>query len=84
MPHPFGGAGRERFSSLDNYSGNYRPVPSQPQPAEEYVQLATRLPQSLFRRVKVWCVQHETTMQDFITDALREKRGPTSSPKRKR
>jgi hypothetical protein len=39
---------------------------------EPIMQLATRVPSSLFRRVKVWCVENETAMQDFVADALRE------------
>ena len=36
------------------------------------MQLATRVPSSLFRRVKVFCVENETAMQSFVADALRE------------
>jgi hypothetical protein len=50
-------------------------MPPRPKPAEDYVQLATRLPDSLLRRLKVWCVQNEVTMQEFVAAALREKLG---------
>jgi hypothetical protein len=49
---------------------------------EQWVQLATRLPESLLRRVKLWCVQHEATMQEFIADALREKLRRPGKPKK--
>ena len=39
---------------------------------EQLMQLATRVPSSLFRRVKVFCVENETAMQSFVADALRE------------
>ena len=39
---------------------------------EPIMQLATRVPSSLFRRVKVFCVENETAMQSFVADALRE------------
>ena len=40
---------------------------------EPIMQLATRVPSSLFRRVKVFCVENETAMQSFVADALRER-----------
>jgi hypothetical protein len=48
-------------------------MPRAPKPEGGYVQLATRLPQSLLRRLKIWCVQNEVSMQDFVAAALREK-----------
>ena len=39
---------------------------------EPIMQLATRVPSSLFRRVKVFCVENETAMQSFVAEALRE------------
>jgi len=33
-------------------------------------QLATRIPKELHRVVKVWCVTHDTSVADFVTDAL--------------
>jgi hypothetical protein len=32
--------------------------------------------------VKVWCVQNEVTMQDFATEALREKLSGAGKPKK--
>ena len=49
---------------------------------EAVVQLATRLPASLLQRVKVWCIKNEVTMQDFVAEALREKLGRASKPKK--
>jgi len=45
------------------------------QPAADVpqVQLATRIPASVLRDVKVWCVEHEVTVMEFITTAVREK-----------
>ena len=40
---------------------------------EPHVQLATRVPAGLVHRVKVWCVEHEVTVMEFITTAVREK-----------
>ena len=40
---------------------------------EPIMQLATRVPSSLFRRVKVFCVENETAMQSFVAEALRER-----------
>jgi hypothetical protein len=34
-------------------------------------QLATRVPKDLHRVVKVWCVKHDTSVADFVADALR-------------
>jgi len=42
-------------------------------PIEPVMQLATRVPSSLFRRLKVFCVEHETAIQSFVADALRER-----------
>ncbi len=35
--------------------------------------LNTRIPKELIKRIKVYCAEHETTMQDFITEAIQEK-----------
>jgi hypothetical protein len=48
---------------------------------EAVVQLATRLPASLLQRVKVWCVENEVTVQDFVAKALREKVSRATKPK---
>ncbi len=41
--------------------------------AEEWVQLATRIPKELHRRLKLHCVEADLSLQDFLTRALREK-----------
>jgi hypothetical protein len=35
------------------------------------IQLATRIPRDLHKVVKVYCVNHDTSVADFVTDALR-------------
>ena len=43
-------------------------------PADEpLVQLSTRVPEALSRRVKVHCVQREVSVMEFVAEALREK-----------
>ena len=47
---------------------------TRPQPADEVVvQIATRVPESLLQRVKVWCIQHDVTVMSFVAGALEEK-----------
>ena len=40
---------------------------------EPMVQMATRIPASLLRKVRVHCVEQERSIMDFVADALREK-----------
>ena len=40
---------------------------------EPWVQLATRIPKSLHRRVKLHCVHTDTSVMAFVVEALREK-----------
>ncbi len=50
---------------------------------EPWVQLATRIPKSLRLRLKLHCVEHESSVMDFIVAALREKlTKPTAGRKR--
>lgn len=42
---------------------------------EELVQLATRIPRSVARRLKEFCVRHDMRMQSFVQSALTEKLG---------
>ncbi len=35
--------------------------------------LNTRVPKELLKRVKAYCVEHEITVQDFVTQTLEEK-----------
>jgi hypothetical protein len=38
-----------------------------------WTQLATRIPKDLHRRLKMYCVTHDTSVMDFVVAALREK-----------
>jgi hypothetical protein len=38
--------------------------------------IATRVPKSLHRRLRVFCVQHGVTVQEFVTEAVEEKLNP--------
>jgi hypothetical protein len=40
---------------------------------EMLVQLATRVPRRVARRLKEFCVQHDVRMQSFVRSALAEK-----------
>lgn len=40
---------------------------------EELVQLATRVPRRVARRLKEFCVRHDMRMQNFVRTALAEK-----------
>ena len=40
---------------------------------EHWVQLATRIPKELRRRLKLHCVERGTSVMDFVVSALREK-----------
>ncbi len=42
---------------------------------EVWVQLATRIPKELHRRLKLRCVTNETMVQSFVVEAIREKLG---------
>ena len=49
---------------------------------EEYwVQLATRIPKELRQRLKLHCVESETSVQDFVLAAVREKLAKASRRK---
>ena len=43
------------------------------QPDEPVVQLTTRVPESLAQHIKLWCVEQDVTMMDFVEEALRAK-----------
>jgi len=51
-------------------------------PEEPWTQLATRIPKSLHRELKLHCVTHEIAVQDFVTKAIEEKLGRKTGPKR--
>ena len=43
------------------------------EPREPWSQLATRIPKGLHRRLKLYCVESDVSVMDFVTDAVREK-----------
>ena len=49
---------------------------------EVWTQLATRIPKDLHRRLKLHCVTHETALQDSVSQAIEEKLGRKTRPKR--
>jgi len=49
---------------------------------EVWVQLATRIPKELHRRIKLYCVQSDTSVMDFVVSSLEEKLGKTGGRKR--
>jgi predicted HicB family RNase H-like nuclease len=51
-------------------------------PEEPWTQLATRIPKSLHRELKLHCVTHEIAVQDFVTKSIEEKLGRKTGPKK--
>jgi len=49
---------------------------------EAWVQLATRIPKSLHRDLKLHCVHAETSVMDFVVTALQEKLAKVSGRRR--
>ncbi len=49
---------------------------------EPWVQLATRIPKSLHRQLKLHCVQTDTSVMDFVVTALRDKLARESGRRR--
>jgi len=49
---------------------------------EPIAQLAARIPKDLHRRLKLYCVTHEMAVQDFVTQAIEEKLGRKTRPKK--
>ncbi len=49
---------------------------------EPWVQLATRIPKSLHRQLKLHCVTSDTSVMDFVVQSLEEKLAKASSRKR--
>ncbi len=47
-----------------------------------WVQLATRIPKELHRRLKLHCVQSDTSVMDFVVSALDEKLARSGGRKR--
>jgi len=44
----------------------------EPRPDVEMVQLATRIPQGLLQRVRVWAINSDTSIMAFVEAAIRE------------
>jgi predicted HicB family RNase H-like nuclease len=51
-------------------------------PEEAWTQLATRIPKELHRRLKLYCVTHEIVLMHFVTEAIEEKLGRKTRPKK--
>ena len=47
-----------------------------------WVQLATRIPKELHRRLKLYCVQSDTSVMEFVVSSLEEKLVKVSGRKR--
>ena len=47
-----------------------------------WTQLATRIPKELHRRLKLHCVTHDTSVMDFVVEAIEEKLGRKTRPKK--
>ena len=48
---------------------------------EPWVQLATRIPKTLHRQLKLHCVQTDTSVMDFVTEAIEKKLGRKAGSK---
>jgi hypothetical protein len=46
-------------------------------------QLATRIPQALHRRLRLYCVTHDNVLMRFVVAAIEEKLGRTRGSKKK-
>ena len=51
---------------------------------EPWVQLATRIPKTLHRQLKLHCVQTDTSVMDFVVQSLEQKLGRAGDRKRGR
>jgi predicted HicB family RNase H-like nuclease len=49
---------------------------------EAWVQLATRIPKSLHRELKLHCVQMDVSVMDFVVSSIEEKLAKVSGRKR--
>jgi len=50
--------------------------------SEPWVQLATRIPKPLHRKLKLHCVEAESSVMDFVVKALEEKLGRNGGRRR--
>jgi hypothetical protein len=48
-------------------------VPAMIEREEPWTQLATRIPKDLHRRLKLYCVTNDTSVMEFVVEALKEK-----------
>jgi len=51
-------------------------------PDEPIAQLATRIPKDLHRRLKLYCVTNDMMVQDFVVEAIEEKLGRKTKPRK--
>jgi len=49
---------------------------------EPWTQLATRIPKELHRRLKLYCVTHDIALMQFVVEAIEEKLGRKTRPKK--
>jgi len=49
---------------------------------EAWVQLATRIPKSLHRQLKLHCVHADTSVMEFVVEALKERLGRKARTKK--
>ncbi len=51
--------------------------------SEAWVQLATRIPKSLHRELKLHCVTSDSSVMEFVVAAIREKLGRSNGARRR-
>ena len=49
---------------------------------EAWTQLATRIPKELHRRLKLHCVTNDTSVMEFVDEAIEEKLGRKAKPRK--
>jgi predicted HicB family RNase H-like nuclease len=49
---------------------------------DAWMQLATRIPKEVHRRLKLHCVTNDIMLQRFVTEAIEEKLGRKARPKK--
>ena len=50
---------------------------------EPWTQLATRIPKELHRRLKLHCVTNDTSVMEFVVEAIEEKLGRKTRAKKR-
>lgn len=53
-----------------------------PKAEDVWVQLATRIPKELHRRLKLHCVTHDVSVMEFVVKALEDRLGRESGRRR--